>query len=84
MVFLDDVDDALIELVLQSEIDAFFDVRNNDQRAHGRGEIIVRIAFEAHIFSEILRLHQFADVMKIGADATESGVSADRLRRCFG
>jgi hypothetical protein len=81
---LDDVNDALIESVFQGEIDAFFHMRDDDQRAHRRREVIVRIAFKAHVLSEVFRLHQLAHVMKISADAAKSGVCANRFRRSFG
>ncbi len=63
--FLNNIDDALLELVLEREINTFFDMRDDDQCAHGRGEIIVRVALEAHVFSKIFRLYQFADIVKI-------------------
>ncbi len=77
---LDDVDDLLIEIVLQREIHAFFHVRDDDERAHGRREIVVRVALEVHVLGEVFRLHQFADIVKIGADAAERGIRADRFR----
>ena len=84
VMFLDDVDDALVQPVFQSEIDAFLHMRDDDQRTHRRREVIVRVAFEAHVLGEVFRLHQFADVVEIGADAAERCVCADRLRRSFG
>ena len=63
--FLDNVDDALMEFVLQREINPFFNMRDDNQRAHGRGEIIVRVALEAHVFGEVFRFNQFANIMKI-------------------
>ena len=69
---LDDVDDALIEFVLEREIDAFLDVRDDDERAHGRREIVVRVALEVHVLGEVFRLHQFADVVKIGEQTRQS------------
>ena len=53
------------------------------ERAHRRREIVVRVAVEIHVLGEILRLHQFADIVKIGAHATERGVGADRFRSGF-
>ena len=70
-------------LVLQREIDAFLHVRNDDQRAHGRREIVVRIALEVHVLGEVFRLHQFADVVEIGANAAKRRVGADRFRGGF-
>ena len=82
--FLDDVDDALIKLVFQSEIDPFFHVRDDDQRAHGRRQVVVRVAFEIHVLGKVFWLHQLADVVKIGADAAKSRIRADRFRSRFG
>ncbi len=65
VMFLNDVDDPLIEPVFQREINAFLDVRDDNKRAHRRREIIVRISLEVHVLGEIFRLHQFADVVKI-------------------
>ena len=76
---LDDVDDLLIESVLEREIDAFLDMRDDDERAHRRGEIVVRVALEVHVLGEIVRLHQLADIVEIGADTAKGGVRADRF-----
>src|SRR5205823_13406194 len=59
MVILNDVDDALIELILERKIDALLDVRDDDQCAHRRGEIVMRIAPEVHVFGKVFRFHQF-------------------------
>ena len=70
--------------MLQREIHAFFHMRNDDQCAHRWRQIIMRISLEAHILGEVFRLHQFADVMKIRADAAERRIRADGFRRGFG
>ena len=62
---LNDVDDALVEFIFEREIDAFLDVRNDDQRTHCWSQILVRIALEAHIFRKIIRLYQFPDIMEV-------------------
>ena len=54
------------------------------KRAHGRREIVVRVALEVHVLGEVFRLHQFADVVEIGANAAERGVRADRFGGGFG
>ena len=84
VMFLDDVDHALIEFVFERKIDALFHVSEDDQRAHCRRKIIVRIALEVHVFGEVFRLHQFADVVEIGTDTTKRGVRADLLRGRLG
>ena len=83
MVLLDDVDDLLVEAVLEREIDAFFDMRDDDERAHGRGEIVVWIALEVHVLGEIFRLHQFANVVEIGTNTTKRRVGADFFGGCL-
>ena len=74
----------LIEFVLEGKIDTLFHVREDDERAHGRREIVVRIALEVHVLGEIFRLHQLADVVKIGADAAKRRVRADAFGGGFG
>ena len=79
VMLLDDIDDLLVESVLECEVNAFLDVRDDDERAHRRGEIVVRIALEVHVLGEIIRFHQLADIVEVGADAAKSGVRADRF-----
>ena len=81
---LNDIDNVLVELMLERKIDTFLHVRHDDERAHRRGEIVVRVALEAHVFGEVFRLHQFADIMKIGADTAERRVCAGRFGRGLG
>ncbi len=83
MVLLDDVDDLAIQIVLEREIHAFFHMRHDDQRAHRGREIVMRIALEVHVLGEVIRLHQFADIVEIGTNAAERGVRADRFRGRF-
>ena len=80
---LDDIDDALIQFVFEGKIDAFLDVRDDDQCAHAWRKIIVRISLKAHVFGEVFRFHQFADVMEVRADAAKRRVGTDRLGPCF-
>ncbi len=84
VVFLDNVGDAVVELVLEGEIHAFLHVRNDDQGAHRRSEIVVRIPLKIHVLGEIIGLHQFADIVEIGANAAERCVGADRFGRGLG
>ena len=84
VMLLDNVGDLAIELMLEREVHAFFHVRDDDERAHGRSEIVVRIAFEVHVLGEVIRLHQFADVVEIRTDTAERSVRADRFGRGFG
>ena len=84
MVLLDDVDDLLVEPVLEREVHAFLDVRDDDQRAHRRREFVVRVAVAPHVFREVIGLHELADVVKIGTHPAHRGVGADRLGGRFG
>ena len=70
--------------MLEREVDSFFHVRDDDQRAHRRREIVVRVALEVHVLREVFRLHQLADVVEIRADAAKRGVRADRFRGRLG
>ena len=59
-------------------------MRDDDQRTHGRREVIVRVAPESHVLGEVFRLHQLADVVEVRADATKRRIGADRFRGSFG
>src|SRR5437762_8739365 len=59
-------------------------MRDDDQRAHCRREIVMRISLEAHVFSEIFRLHQLTDIVKVRTDAAERPVCTDRFGGSFG
>src|SRR5581483_10688033 len=83
VMFLNNVDDSLIEFIFKSEINAFLHMRDDNQCAHRRREVIVRVALEAHVLSEIFRLYQLADIVEISADAAERCVCADRFRSSF-
>ncbi len=80
MVLLDDIDDALVELVFERQVHAFLHVGDDDERAHRRRQLVVRIAARAHIFGEILRFHKFTNVVKIRANPAYRGICADDLR----
>src|SRR6266480_7758480 len=71
-------------MMFEREIHTFLYMRDDDQRAHRWGEVIVWITFEAHVLGEVYNFHQNADVMKIRADAAKSRVCADGFRRSFG
>ena len=84
VMLLDDVNDLLIEAVREREVDAFFDVRDDDEGAHRRGEIVVRVALEVHVLGEVFGFHQFANVVEISADTTERRVGANFFRGALG
>ena len=54
---------ALI-VVFQGEIHTLFDVSDDDQGAHRRREVIVRIAPMPHVLREVFRLMQLPDIVK--------------------
>src|SRR5207249_7707713 len=58
-------------------------MRDDDQGAHRWREIIVWIAFKAHVLGEVFRFHQLTDIVKIRADAAECRICADRFRGGF-
>jgi hypothetical protein len=48
-------------------------MRDNDQCAHGRRQFIVRVVARAHVFGEVFRLHELANVMEIRRGSVEVG-----------
>jgi len=80
VMLLNDIDDLLVKSVFECEVNAFLYVGNDDERAHRRGEVVVRIALEVHVLGEIIGFHQLADIVEVRTDAAKSGVGAD----CFG
>ena len=84
VVLADDIDHAVVQFVFQRQIDTFFDVRNDDERTHGWREVVVRIDAARHVLGEIFRLHEFADVVEIRANAADGGVRTDGFRAGFG
>ena len=84
VVLADDIDHQVVEFVFQSEVDAFLHVRNNDERTHGRREIVVRIDPAGRVLGEIFRLHHFADIVEVGADAANRRIRPDRFGAGFG
>jgi hypothetical protein len=81
MVLLDNVDDAGIQPVLQCEIHALFDVGDDDERAHRRCEVVVRIFFSDHVFREVPGSNQLADIVKVSARAGHRAICADTIGR---
>ncbi len=50
---------------------------DDDEGAHGRGEVVVRVFAVVGVLGEILRLHELADVVEIRAHAADRGIRAD-------
>ena len=84
MVLLDGVEDLLLQAVLEGEVDALLDVGDDDERAHARGEVLVRVGAGRDVFGEVLRLDDLADVVEVGHDAAGGGVEPDGLGARFG
>ena len=69
VVLFDEVDQRLWQMVLLGQVDAVFDVADDDQRAHGRGQIVVPALFAVgHVLHEVMRLEHLADVVEIRPD----------------
>ncbi len=84
MVFANRLEESGVEFVLESQIDAFLDVGNNDEGTHGRGEVVVGILTQMHILGEILRFDEFPNVVEIGGDTANGGVRTDFFGGGFG
>src|SRR5215831_12399270 len=78
---LDHIDNPLVETILEREIYTFLDMRNNNQSAHGRSEIIMRIFVCDNVLGKIIRLHQLTNVVKIGTGAADSPVGSNLVSR---
>ncbi len=77
VVLVDDVDDFAIEFMFEGEVDAIFDVGADDEGAHARSEVVVRIFVVGGIFDVVFWLMDFADVVVEGADAADGGIGSD-------
>ena len=73
-----------LRLCFSARSTPLLDVRDEDQRAHRRGEVVVRVPVGTHVLREILRLHELADVVKIRARPAHAGVRADAFGRRLG
>ena len=85
VVLLDEVDERLGEVVFFRQVDAVLDVADDDEGAHGRGEMLVA-AFAAggDVLDEVLGLEHLADIVEVGSHADEKAVGADRFGGGFG
>src|ERR1700759_5167234 len=61
MVLLNDIDDPLIEAVFEREIHTLFNMRNDDQSAHGGSKVIVGVFIADNVLREIIGFYQLAD-----------------------
>src|ERR1700730_6948487 len=76
MMLLNHINDPLIEPVLKRQIDPLLHMRDDDQRAHRRSKVVVRIIVADDIFREIVRLYQLADIMKVSARTAHGTVGS--------
>ena len=83
VVLLDEVDDRLRQMMLPGQVGSILDVSDDHQRAHGRLQRLVAVAFGTLVFDKIRRLEHLADVVEIGPDADEQAVGADGIGRGF-
>jgi hypothetical protein len=69
VVLLDEVDDWLRQMMLPRQIGTVLDVRDDDQRAHGRHERFVPVGVLSLILNEVPRFEHLADVVEVCTDA---------------
>lgn len=84
VVLLNDVEDLTVEVVLDAEVNAVFDVGDEDKGTHAGGEVIMGIFPRGHVFNEVLGFGELTDVVKVRADTTEGGAGTDGLGGGFG
>ena len=74
MVLPDRIDNCLTEPVLSGNLDAGFNMGNQNQARHGRCQFVMLIFSIALVFDEIQRLLDLADVVIIPAHLCQQGV----------
>ena len=74
MVLLNDIDDPLIQAVFERQIHTLFNMRDDDQSAHGGSKVIVWIFIADNVLGEIIGFYQLADIMKIRTRAAHRAV----------
>ncbi len=75
MVLLDDLPQRAGQLELAGDLDALLDVVDDDERAHGGGEVLVEVEFPRPVLDEILGHLGLADVVVEGPGLGQQGVS---------
>ena len=81
---LDDIDDPLIQTAFQREVDAFLDMSNDDQRAHCRSQIVMRIVVTNNVFGKIIRLHELTDIVKVSTRTAHRAIGSNLVCGSFG
>ena len=81
VVLADDIGDVLPQPVFPGQVHPVLDMGDEDQAAHGRGQLLVLVFLPHQIFHEIGRLLDLADVMVKGGSLGQHGIGPDGLRR---
>ena len=63
----DDVDDLLPQLVALGQFRALLDVGRDDERTHGRGQLVMLVGTAELVLDEVFGIGQLARVMIQGA-----------------
>ena len=84
MVHGDEIQHFLGQPVLAADLQSFFHMAGDDQRAHARLEVLVRIHARPLVFHEVLGLDHLADVVIEGPDAHQQRMGSDGRRGRFG
>lgn len=79
VVLADDVLDFVAQMVLRGEFRAFFDMRKQDEGAHGRSQLVVPVGAVELVFDVIVGIGQLADVVVQGRDLAQQAVRAHGL-----
>ena len=82
VVLLNHVKNSWVQFILDRQIHAIFDVRNNNERTHSRSQAVMRIHAPL-VLNKILGLIQLPDIVKISTDTTHYRICPDRLRGTF-
>jgi hypothetical protein len=81
VMLFDHVHDLAIHLVLDCHVNAVFDVRHDDESAHVRRKVVMRIMSFTDVFDEIGGFFHLPDIVKISTNPTHDGAGTDRLGR---
>ena len=80
VVLLDDIDNRSGQFALPGQLHTILHMGSDNQVAHGRGELIVPIQGLHLVLDEISRLFDLSNIVIVGADANQEGISAYGLR----
>ena len=83
VVLTDDISDVLPQPVFPGQVHPVLDMGDQDQAAHGRGQLLVLVVAALLVFHEIGRLLDLADVVVKGGGLGQHGIGPDGLRGGF-